>query len=77
MKEKVLHSVYEEDLEKLLTNLGLLDKVKSGEYRCEFCDKKITIQNLQCVFPKEGTIRFCCEEGECFEAALAQFKEEE
>ena len=65
-----LSAIHEKELEDLLRNLGLMDEIKAGNVLCNFCEKKITVENLQSVFPLEGKIVFCCEDIRCYQHAL-------
>lgn len=63
-KEKV-HAVHDEDLEKILEGLGVLNKFKHGELKCKFCNNTITFNNLHSLFPQSGAIKFVCDDSEC------------
>ncbi|WP_228235682.1 hypothetical protein [Allomuricauda sp. M10] len=56
MKAK-LNAVHDNDLEKLLAKLNLLEKLKQGELKCKFTQEVITFDNLHSIFPEEGTIK--------------------
>jgi len=69
-KHYEISAVHERNLEELLESLGLRRDVEDGMIRCKFCDKKISLQNLQCLYPKNNEIVFCCDDVRCFEQAL-------
>lgn len=65
-----IKAVHERNLEKVLEDLGLLAAVKEGRVACKFCRKKLTVENIQCLYPKDGDIVFCCNDIKCFQQAL-------
>jgi len=62
--------VHDSDLEGYLVSLELLDSVKNGIFTCHYCGKKITLDNLSCLFPYDQEIHFCCNEPICFRKVL-------
>lgn len=71
-----ISAVHEKDLKELLKSLNLLDQVKNGLVNCKFCDVRITLENLQCIYPKDNEIVFCCDKISCFEKALQDSRKE-
>lgn len=65
IKENI-QAVHEQDLEKILEGLDLLDKFKHGELKCNFCRSRITFDNLHSFFPQSGDIKFVCTNSNCF-----------
>lgn len=65
-----LSAIHENELDDFLQHLGLLDEIKAGKVFCNFCEKKITLENLQCVYPLEGEIVFCCDDIRCYQHVL-------
>jgi len=63
-KEKI-RAVHDEDLKNFLDGLGILKKFKEGDFKCKFCDTKITFKNLHSLFPQAGSIKFVCDGGNC------------
>jgi len=57
--------VQDEDLEKFLESIMVLDGIKSGKINCKICGIKITIKNLQAVYSKESKIYFICDKPHC------------
>ena len=41
-----LKAVYDQDLEQVLSNLGILDKLMAGELICAVCGCKVDLDNL-------------------------------
>jgi len=69
-----IDAVHEKNLKGLLESLGLLEDVEKGRINCNFCGKTITLENLQCIYPKNDEIIFCCDDVKCFEQALEDSK---
>jgi len=63
-KEKV-KAVHDEDLEKFIEGLGMLNEFSRGELRCKFCKTTITFENMQSVFPQSGSVKFVCDGPDC------------
>lgn len=61
LKRDKLRAVHDDDLEKFLSSIGVLDQIVGGYYKCIFCDTKITIDNLGFIYPKGNTINFVCD----------------
>lgn len=68
-KEKIL-TVHEDNIEILLNKLGMLEKLQSGNLSCNFCGDKLTKENLECIFNKDGTLGLCCDKSDCYLNAL-------
>jgi hypothetical protein len=62
---------HEDETEKILKKLNLLEKVKRGEIKCPFCGKPITKENLGAIWKKNGEIYLICEDLECISKAKA------
>jgi len=74
-KKKVL-AVYEENVEDLLNKVSGIAELDRGDLACHFCGKRITKENLQCVFKKDDKLAFCCEEMECYLNVVEMVKAE-
>lgn len=66
MKEGRMKAVHDADLESLLDSLGVLSEVLHGVRRCAFCGKVVTMDNIECIFPQDREVRFCCSSVECY-----------
>lgn len=75
MKRNVTHAVHEHDLEDLLSSLGVLELVHLGKTKCYFCKEKVTLENLQCIFPLQRKIEFCCQKLGCFTKVIEKRRE--
>lgn len=65
MQTDPLHAVYDDDLRKLLENLGVLDQFDNGQMICKFCGEVITENNLSAVFPDNGEVAIVCDKLDC------------
>lgn len=70
MDKGEIQAVHDDDLEILLKSLGVFEDIINGKKKCDFCDAVITLDNIQCVFPREGEICFCCTEEGCYRLLL-------
>jgi hypothetical protein len=65
MKNHKLEAVFDSDLESILKDLGMLDKLNNGSLRCYYCKEVISLSNLQYIFPKKGQIVVSCNKPDC------------
>ena len=65
LKREKIRAVHDNDLEKFLSSIGVLDQIVDGYYKCIFCDAKITIDNLGFMYPKGNKINFVCDRSSC------------
>jgi hypothetical protein len=65
MDKDVLHAVHDDDLRKLLENLGHLKDFEEGKIKCKFCKDTVTFENLSTIFPESGSIKFVCNKPDC------------
>lgn len=72
LKREKVHAIHKRDLESILKDLGLLDKILAGSLSCTICGKLITIDTLQCLFLEENQIKFCCTNIECYRLVLSK-----
>ena len=70
VKDNQINCVYDDDLEKLLKSLEVYDNVISGKYNCLFCQKTISVDNIDAIVPHNGTIQFTCDCEECHKKLL-------
>ncbi|OQX51734.1 MAG: hypothetical protein B5M53_10495 [Candidatus Cloacimonas sp. 4484_209] len=74
LEKKSINVIYEDDIEKFLTNLGLIEDLEKEKIFCALCGTKISKVNLQCILSIEGEIKFCCDDSECYKEALERIK---
>ena len=65
-EKNTVKAVHDDDLEQLLSNLGVLSAVDNGELLCHFCGRTITRTNISAVFPINNAVAFCCDNAECY-----------
>lgn len=65
ISKKRIRAIHDEDLEKFLEGLGILNKFKYGKLKCKFCNRIITFDNLHSLFPQSGDIKFVCDSPNC------------
>lgn len=64
-KKAKIKAVHEEDLFMILDDLDLIDKIKNCEYKCEYCNKTITMETLWGMCKKDNKIRLICSDYDC------------
>lgn len=65
MSEKTIQTIYDEDLPKLLSDLGLKDDFDNGKIKCNFCGETVTKDNLLTIFSDGKEIKFSCNKESC------------
>lgn len=71
LPKKGLKAVLENDLERVLANLGILESLRQGQLTCGVCGELVTEQNLRCIYPQGTEVRACCDRLGCFEKAFS------
>lgn len=66
MKEEIIKAVHDQDLEKLLNKLGLLEKFQQGLLKCGFCNNVVTFNNLQGIYKEGEEIKMICDKPLCY-----------
>lgn len=74
-KKYVIRAVHDKDVRKLLESLKLTKKFDEGGIICKFCERKITYDNFQCIYPLKDEIVFCCSNIKCFNQAMKNQRE--
>lgn len=70
-KRETLSAVHDDDLEALLTSLGIYGDFAGGRLRCSICGDAITANNLYAIYPDSGQIKLVCEKPECIQSFVA------
>ncbi|OGF58352.1 MAG: hypothetical protein A2Y62_18645 [Candidatus Fischerbacteria bacterium RBG_13_37_8] len=70
IEKKSLLAVHEKDMGSFLKALGLLDKVNEQMVHCDICERKIDIDDIQCITSENGKIKLCCSNLKCYEALM-------
>lgn len=66
MRKRVeVKAVHDQDLERLLTNLGILDKLVAGEVNCTVCGCQVDLDNLGTIFPDGDEVGVSCDNTKC------------
>ncbi len=73
-REKV-QAVHDNQLKEFFSNLGLLQKLKTGDLKCKFCKEPLTNENIYSIFPQGGDIKITCDKPRCI-AELTSFLNE-
>lgn len=64
-KRITVNAVHDEDLERVLRDLGIFDDLVSGRLRCRNCDCVVGLSNLGAVLAEDGAVRVACMEKAC------------
>ncbi len=66
MRKRVeVKAVYDQHLEQVLANLGILDKLIAGEFNCAVCGCTVDLDNLGTIFPDGEEIGVSCDNDRC------------
>ena len=66
MRKRVeVKAIYDQDLERMLGNLGILDKLIEGELNCAVCRCQVDLDNLGAIFPEGDEIGVSCDNDRC------------
>ncbi len=74
LQREKIPALHENDVERLIIQLGLYDKIESGELSCSQCGKRININNIQCIYRDSDELKFCCDNLDCYKALLNKRK---
>lgn len=64
-KRVKIRVVHDEDLTKLLDSIGITEQIKKGEYKCMYCERTVSMDNLWAIKVKEKKIYIVCSNSEC------------
>lgn len=64
MNKRNLNAVHDKDLNQLLKNLGIMEKINDGKLKCKFTGAIINFENLYSIFPESGDIKVVCDSPE-------------
>ena len=65
-KEKPVLAVHDNDLDTLLKEIDVFDKLVEGKMRCIVCGTIITRENIGFLFLDEDEVELCCDKIECY-----------
>ena len=63
--KKEIEAIYNQDLPKLLKNLGIADAFNDGKIYCMYCGEVITLENIGAILTLKGEVNFCCSDLLC------------
>ena len=63
--EEIIKFVHDDDLEKMLTNLGLMQQLEEGRIKCKFCKEFVVVDEIYALFPESGSIKLVCNKIDC------------
>lgn len=66
MRKRVeVKAIYDQDLQQVLANLGILGKLIAGELNCEVCGCQVDLDNLGTIFPDGDEVGVSCDNNRC------------
>jgi hypothetical protein len=65
MQDFEINAIHENELEEFLENIGILEDIKKGKIKCNFCKQIVKLDNFYSVYPKNNRIYVCCEKTQC------------
>ena len=63
-------AIHDHDLETVLKDLGILDKVLSGEMLCSVCGAPLALDTIECLYMQGTELKLCCHNVECCDLVL-------
>ena len=66
LQRETINAIDRDDVEEILVDMGIMDKINSGEIHCEICGTVITMENIQCLYTEENVIKICCSNTDCY-----------
>lgn len=79
MLERWLHrekvpAIHERDLELIIKELGMYEKISARELYCSICESPLTIDTIECLYMQEDDIKICCNKGSCYKSVLKEIE---
>lgn len=62
--------VHDADLEKMLSSIGELEKIKLGQHKCHSCKKTISLTNFGAIYREGNKYYFLCNDYNCLSKFL-------
>lgn len=63
-------AIHDHNLQTVLHDLGILDKVISGEILCSVCGAPLTVDTIECLYMQGTELKLCCQKIECCKLVL-------
>ena len=77
-REKIEVPVFHvDDTEDILRQLGLWENFRDKKMKCSSCGHVVTEDNLKCILSKKGEIKLVCDEIECGDFLLPEYREDQ
>lgn len=70
LRNEEINAVHDDDLESLLSSLGLIHDIRTGDARCKFCRDVVDLDSIQAILPDSGMISIVCNKGPCIRKFL-------
>ena len=71
MKKNIdIPAIHDDDLEKVLKDLGLFSKIINGEINCLNCGDDITLENLGGLISINQEVKIICDNPECLASEI-------
>ncbi len=70
LHREIVPAIHEKDIETVIRQLGLFDKINSREYSCSQCGESINLNNIQCIYKENDEVKICCDNIDCYKAVL-------
>jgi len=67
-------AIHGDDLNTVLNDLGVLDKLSSGDLLCTVCGATLTLDTIECFYMQGTELKFCCQNLECCEIVFRNTK---
>ncbi len=65
-------AIHKRDLEAILMQLGILERLKEGALRCAECGNPVTLDNIQCLYMENNEIKLCCSNMNCYKTIITK-----
>lgn len=65
MPREQVNAVFDDDLMRVLGDLGVRKKFERGDEKCKFCRNVVDLSNLASLFRQSGDLKFVCDSPEC------------
>lgn len=69
-KQLGLKAILDSDIEHIFEQLGVLELVNAGKIKCEFCKRKIGVENLHCIYIESNKVKYCCSRISCYDKLI-------
>lgn len=69
MRQKI-HVVANNDLEKFLDSLNLLEDLQINSLQCSICKETLSLDSIGCIYPFQHEIKICCDQLLCLQKVI-------